>query len=107
LFVRSLLIGARNGNIAGLTLNIALSVADAINKPNTVRILKMRRLYLILGDQLDRDSLIFKDVDRDNDCFWMAEVAEEATHVWLYFYLQCAILLQSFASKDCPLHIST
>jgi deoxyribodipyrimidine photolyase-related protein len=82
LFVRSLLIGARNGNIAGLTLNIALSVADAINKPNTVRILKMRRLYLILGDQLDRDSLIFKDVDRDNDCFWMAEVAEEATHVW-------------------------
>ena len=46
----------------------------------------MRRLYIILGDQLDRDSLIFDgidhDVDMDNDCFWMAEVREEATHVW-------------------------
>ncbi len=42
----------------------------------------MRRLYLILGDQLDRDSLIFKDVDIENDCFWMAEVENEATHVW-------------------------
>ena len=42
----------------------------------------MRRLYLILGDQLDRESLIFNDVDADNDCFWMAEVSQEATHVW-------------------------
>jgi len=46
----------------------------------------MRRLYIILGDQLDRNSLIFDgidgDVDLENDCFWMAEVPEEATHVW-------------------------
>ncbi len=42
----------------------------------------MRRLYLILGDQLDRESLIFDDVDTDNDCFWMAEVKQESTHVW-------------------------
>lgn len=42
----------------------------------------MRRLYLILGDQLDRDSLIFNDVDKKNDCFWMAEVNQESTHVW-------------------------
>lgn len=42
----------------------------------------MRRLYLILGDQLDRDALIFADIDLDNDCFWMAEVKEEASHVW-------------------------
>ena len=42
----------------------------------------MRRLYLILGDQLDRDSLIFNDVDSENDCFWMAEVNQESTHVW-------------------------
>lgn len=54
----------------------------------------MRRLYLILGDQLDRDSLIFDDIDHDNDCFWMAEVNEESTHVWSHkqrialFYLQ-------------------
>ncbi len=44
--------------------------------------LLMRRLYLILGDQLDRNSLIFNEVDTKNDCFWMAEVREEATHVW-------------------------
>ncbi|MGK0269515.1 MAG: deoxyribodipyrimidine photolyase-related protein [Cocleimonas sp.] len=42
----------------------------------------MRRLYIILGDQLDRDSVIFQDIDLKNDCFWMAEVKEEATHVW-------------------------
>ena len=41
----------------------------------------MRRLYLILGDQLDRDSLILNDVDIENDCFWMAEVNQESTHV--------------------------
>ena len=42
----------------------------------------MRRLNLILGDQLDRHSLLFNDVDSDIDCFWMAEVREESTHVW-------------------------
>jgi len=46
----------------------------------------MRRLYIILGDQLDKNSLIFDgidgDVDLKNDCFWMAEVKEEAKHVW-------------------------
>ena len=42
----------------------------------------MRRLYVILGDQLDHESLIFNDVDLKKDCFWMAEVKEEATHVW-------------------------
>ncbi len=42
----------------------------------------MRRLYIILGDQLDRDSVIFQDIDLDNDCIWMAEVKEESTHVW-------------------------
>ncbi len=42
----------------------------------------MRRLYIILGDQLDHESLIFDDVDNEQDCFWMAEVKEESTHVW-------------------------
>ncbi|MTI64169.1 cryptochrome/photolyase family protein [Methylophaga sp.] len=32
------------------------------------------RLNLILGDQLNRDSLLWHDVDRDKDRFWMAEV---------------------------------
>ena len=42
----------------------------------------MRRLFIILGDQLDRESLIFKHADLATDHFWMAEVAEESTHVW-------------------------
>ena len=46
----------------------------------------MRRLYIILGDQLDRESLLFDgidgEIDLENDCFWMAEVKQEATHVW-------------------------
>jgi|TARA_B110000977_G_scaffold64614_1_gene87991 deoxyribodipyrimidine photolyase-related protein len=74
--------GERNGKIAGTTLNIVLNVVDEINKVIKIRILTMRRLNLILGDQLDRHSLLFNDVDSDIDCFWMAEVREESTHVW-------------------------
>ena len=40
----------------------------------------MRNLILILGDQLDRNSSALTDMERD-DSVWMAEVAEEATHV--------------------------
>lgn len=32
------------------------------------------RLNLILGDQLNRDSALFRDSEKDNDLFWMAEV---------------------------------
>ncbi|MGB1257094.1 MAG: cryptochrome/photolyase family protein [Thiolinea sp.] len=42
----------------------------------------MRRLCLILGDQLNRDSALFKDFDPQQDRLWMAEVHEESTHVW-------------------------
>ena len=42
----------------------------------------MRRLCLILGDQLNRDSAIFNDFDPQQDKLWMAEVTAEATHVW-------------------------
>ncbi len=42
----------------------------------------MRNLILILGDQLDAQSAVFDDVDDESDVVWMAEVAEEATHVW-------------------------
>lgn len=42
----------------------------------------MRRLCLILGDQLNRDSNVFKDFDLGQDLLWMAEVSTEATHVW-------------------------
>lgn len=42
----------------------------------------MRHLVLILGDQLDRRSAALDGFDPTCDAVWMAEVAEEATHVW-------------------------
>lgn len=36
----------------------------------------------MLGDQLDLDAAAFDDFDADSDAVWMAEVAEESTHVW-------------------------
>lgn len=45
---------------------------------------KIRRLYLVFGDQLDHQSPIFDEVDPGHDRIWMAEVSEEATHVWCH-----------------------
>ena len=41
-------------------------------------------LILVLGDQLDRSSAAFDGFDRSRDRVWMAEVAEESTHVWTH-----------------------
>jgi deoxyribodipyrimidine photolyase-related protein len=41
-------------------------------------------LILVLGDQLDRNSAAFDGFDRGRDRVWMAEVAEESTHVWTH-----------------------
>ena len=41
-------------------------------------------LILVLGDQLDRGSSAFDGFDRGRDRVWMAEVAEESTHVWTH-----------------------
>ena len=41
-----------------------------------------RRLVLVLGDQLDLDAAAFDGFDPGLDAVWMAEVAEESTHVW-------------------------
>jgi deoxyribodipyrimidine photolyase-related protein len=43
-----------------------------------------RRLVLVLGDQLDPRSAAFDGFDRTSDSVWMAEVAEESTHVWTH-----------------------
>ena len=43
-----------------------------------------RHLLLVLGDQLDRGSAAFDGFDRSCDRVWMAEVAEESTHVWTH-----------------------
>jgi deoxyribodipyrimidine photolyase-related protein len=41
-----------------------------------------QRLFLMLGDQLDLDAAWLADFDPGRDALWMAEVAEESTHVW-------------------------
>ena len=43
-----------------------------------------RRLVIVLGDQLDRAGAAFDGFDRERDRVWMAEVAEESTHVWTH-----------------------
>lgn len=43
---------------------------------------RIRRLHLILGDQLDDHSAIFDDFNPATDSLWMAEVRGESTHVW-------------------------
>jgi len=42
----------------------------------------MRSLIIVLGDQLDLDAAAFDAFDADVDAVWMAEAAEESTHVW-------------------------
>ncbi len=42
----------------------------------------IRTLVLVLGDQLALDAAPFDDFDPALDAVWMAEVAEESTHVW-------------------------
>jgi deoxyribodipyrimidine photolyase-related protein len=42
----------------------------------------LRNLVLVLGDQLDPDSAALDGYERSRDLIWMAELPEEATHVW-------------------------
>ncbi len=42
----------------------------------------IRNLVIVLGDQLDAQSSALRDFDPLQDVVWMAEVAEESTHVW-------------------------
>ena len=43
---------------------------------------ELRNLVLVLGDQLDLDAAAFDGFDPSHDAVWMAEVADESTHVW-------------------------
>ena len=43
---------------------------------------KVRNLVIVLGDQLDAESSALQGFDATQDVVWMAEVAEESTHVW-------------------------
>jgi deoxyribodipyrimidine photolyase-related protein len=51
--------------------------------PNTQPLpTKVRNLVIVLGDQLDAQSSALQDIDPAQDVVWMAEVAQESTHVW-------------------------
>ena len=43
---------------------------------------RVRRLVVVLGDQLDRQSAAFDGFDPAQDRVWMAEAMEESTQVW-------------------------
>ncbi|MEO8010278.1 MAG: cryptochrome/photolyase family protein, partial [Dokdonella sp.] len=42
----------------------------------------IRHLVLVLGDQLNTDSVALHGFDPQQDAIWMAEVAHESTKVW-------------------------
>ena len=42
----------------------------------------VRNLCVVFGDQLDHQSSIFDEFDKEKDAVWMAEVDYEAKHVW-------------------------
>jgi deoxyribodipyrimidine photolyase-related protein len=50
-----------------------------LSKPNP----PIRHLILVLGDQLDQQAACFDGFDSGRDMVFMAEVAEESTHVWV------------------------
>ena len=43
---------------------------------------ELRNLVVVLGDQLDLGAAAFDGFDAAQDAVWMAEVADESTHVW-------------------------
>lgn len=46
--------------------------------------MSLRNLVIVFGDQLNRQSAAFAGFDSSVDRVWMAEVAEENTHVWCH-----------------------
>ena len=57
--------------------NTNTSTKNPNNLPSQVR-----HLVIVLGDQLDAQSSALQDLETTQDAVWMAEVAEESTHVW-------------------------
>ena len=62
---------------------------------------ELRQLVVVLGDQLDLDVSAFDGFDPAQDVVWMAEVAEESTHIVssqprmaLFFAAMCHFALE-------------
>ena len=56
-------------------------MADVLSSPVPLPV-RVRNLVIVLGDQLDMQSSALDEFDPLQDVIWMAEVAEESTHVW-------------------------
>ena len=56
-------------------------MAESLSPPSALPA-KVRHLVIVLGDQLDLQSSALQGFDPTQDLVWMAEVAEESTHVW-------------------------
>ena len=69
----------------------------------------IRHLVIILGDQLTLDSNALIDFDPTQDCIWMAEAAQESTHVpssklrIVFFLSAMRHFAQELRSKAWPL----
>ncbi len=70
----------------------------------------IRHLVLILGDQLDANASALQGFDPQQDLLWMAEVAEESTHVWsskqrtTVFLSAMRHFAQQLRERGLPLH---
>ena len=70
----------------------------------------IRHLVSVLGDQLDAQSTALADLDPTQDVVWMAEVAEESTHVWsakqrtAVFLSAMRHFAQELTARAIPLH---
>lgn len=76
------------------------------------RVGALRHLVLVLGDQLDLNASALQDFDPAQDMVWMAEVAEESTHVvsskqrTTVFLSAMRHFAQALQEKGWPLHYS-
>ncbi len=70
----------------------------------------LRHLVLVLGDQLDRRATVLRELDPARDAVWMAEVAQEATHVWCHqlriaaFFAAMRHFRDELEADDLPVH---
>jgi deoxyribodipyrimidine photolyase-related protein len=66
----------------GRLLGTGTLLFGGVSPPSGSRVVTVRHLVVVLGDQLDRRSAALDGFDSRRDRLWMAEVPAEATHVW-------------------------
>jgi deoxyribodipyrimidine photolyase-related protein len=70
----------------------------------------IKRLFIVLGDQLSMEPLVLQNFDKTHDLVWMAEVTEESTHVastkprTVMFLSAMRHFAQELTNQGYPLH---